>query len=88
MIYGIFLSKEALKTLERIDRITEGRISDNLERLRIDPGGQGKQLKGFTGLRALRVGDWRVIYTIKEDPSAVCILAIRPRGRSYRTPPS
>ena len=84
MIYGIFLSKEAVKTLERLDRITEGRISENLERLRLDPGGQGKQLKGFSGLRALRVGDWRVIYTIKEEPSAVYILAIRPRGQAYR----
>ena len=84
MIYGISLAKEAVKTLERLDRITEGRISDNLERLRIDPDGQGKQLKGFAGLRALRVGDWRVIYTIKEEPSAVYILAIRPRGQAYR----
>ncbi len=69
---------------KRIDRITEGRISENLERLRLDPGGQGKQFKGFAGLLSLRVGDWRVIYTIKEEPSAVNILAFRPRRQAYR----
>jgi len=84
MSYAVFLSKEAVKTLEGVDRVTESRLSKGLDNLRFDPTRQGKLLKGLEGLRAIRVGDWRIVYSVKEDSPSVYILAIRPRGQAYR----
>jgi mRNA interferase RelE/StbE len=52
------------------------------ERLTIDPIGFGKPLRySLKGLRRLRVGDYRVVYQIKDD--SVIILAIKHRKDIY-----
>ena len=84
MKYDLFLSREAVKTLDRLDHLTERRISRRLDRLQTDPGRQGKQLKGLEGLRVIRVGDWRLLYTVEENPASIYIVAIKPRGQAHR----
>jgi mRNA-degrading endonuclease RelE of RelBE toxin-antitoxin system len=54
------------------------------QRLSIDPVGFGKPLRySLKGLRRLRVGDYRVIYSIDIDKTVVTITAIKHRKVVY-----
>jgi len=49
-----------------------------------DPKNKGKVIKTLAGLYSLRVGPWRILYTINEEEGVVYAVAIRPRGQAYR----
>jgi mRNA interferase RelE/StbE len=77
-------SREAAKTLYRLDRATSRRIRQKVEQLATDPEALANNvsaLKGGKGLMRLRVGDWRVIYT--DGLLVVLVLKVRPRGSAY-----
>ena len=77
-------SRQAAKTLMRIDAATSARIRANVSQLADDPASLANNitpLKGGEGLSRLRVGDWRVIYT--ETLVIVLVVRIGPRGGEY-----
>lgn len=77
-------SRDATKTLMRIDRATSKRIREKVDLLATDPDALGnnvRALKGREGLMRLRVGDWRVIYTA--DLVVLLVLKVAPRGSAY-----
>jgi len=84
MNYKVILSREAVKTLDKVDRTLEIRMQNPMRLLENEPVRSGKAVKSMQGLRSLRVGDWRILYTISADNNTVCVLAIRPRGSAYR----
>lgn len=77
-------SREAARTLSRIDRATSKRIRRKLEQLAADPASLANNvaaLKGREGLMRLRVGDWRAIYT--ETLTVIAVQKVAPRGSAY-----
>jgi mRNA interferase RelE/StbE len=73
-----------LKALQRIDRVTGKRIVAKVEQLAERPeslANNVRALKGPGGLKRLRVGDWRVIFT--ETLVIVAVQRIAPRGSAY-----
>jgi mRNA interferase RelE/StbE len=77
-------SREAARTLMRIDRSTSKRIRAKIELLVSNPpalANNVQALKGGAGLMRLRIGDWRVIYT--KDFVVLLVLKISPRGSAY-----
>ena len=84
MIYKVILAKEAVKSLDRVDRGLESRLQKSLRKLENEPEKQGKALKGIEDLYPMRVDAWRILYTINIDSSVVYVLAIKPRGQVYK----
>ncbi len=85
MPWRIEYSADALMTLRRIPPNLARTIRTKIERLAADPlapNNNVKALKGRPGYR-LRVGDWRVIYSLRRDVLVVLVLAVAPRGRAY-----
>ena len=87
MAKAITYSREALKTLRRIDRSTAMRIVAKDEQLALDPASLTNNVKTLKGgasvegpLMRLRVGDWRVIY---RDGLVIAVIKVRPRGGAY-----
>jgi mRNA interferase RelE/StbE len=79
----IVYSKEALRTLTKIDRATAARIVLKVEQLARDPlslGNNVTALKGGDGLKRLRVGDWRVIF---QEGVVLDVVRVAPRGSAY-----
>jgi mRNA interferase RelE/StbE len=73
-----------LRTLQRIDRVTAERIFLKVTQLARRPDSLGnnvRALKGPRGLKRLRVGDWRVIFT--ETLVVVAVQRIAPPGSAY-----
>ncbi len=66
-------------------RNTAKRIRDKIEELAEDPAAMRNVVKltGVEGYR-LRVGDWRVVYTLEQDELVVAVVKIKPRGEVYR----
>jgi mRNA interferase RelE/StbE len=80
----IEFSREAAKTLMRLDRATSRRIRAKIELLAREPEALANNvsaLKGAGRLMRLRVGDWRVIYT--EDLIVLLVLKVAARGSAY-----
>ena len=78
---NIVLSKQAVKTINRIDTFTKQRIKAAIERL---PDGDTKQIKNrHIVTYRLRVGDWRVLYSF-ETNNTILIEKIAPRGDVYK----
>ena len=83
MTYAVEWSKDALKTLRRIDRLTSARIIRAVERLATTGHGDVKKLVGGD-LYRLRVGDWRVIFTRDDSVRVIFVERVAPRGGAYR----
>ncbi len=77
-------ARDAAKTLQRIDRATAQRIRNKIRQYAEDPASLANNvivMKGDEGLRRMRVGDWRVIFT--EDLVVVLVIRVAPRGGAY-----
>ncbi|WP_081739476.1 type II toxin-antitoxin system RelE/ParE family toxin [Methylobacterium sp. 10] len=79
----IVYTRPAARALARMPANTEALIREKLRTLADDPAALPnniKALKGAEGFR-LRIGDWRVIFTI--EPDRVIVHAVGPRGSIY-----
>lgn len=71
-----------MKSLRRLARNDRERISAAIRRL---PDGDVKRLRGPERLWRLRVGEWRVLFDRRSTDKVIDVLAVRPRGRAYRS---
>lgn len=83
MSYALEWSKDALKTLQRVDRLTAGRIIRAMERLATTGHGDVKKLAGSVDLYRLRLGGWRVIFTRDDAVRVMFVERVAPRGGAY-----
>jgi mRNA interferase RelE/StbE len=82
--YKIEIAKKAEKELKNIDRNTALRIGIKLMDLGNEPRPrQSVKLKG-TDFYRFKVGDYRVIYQIKDSEKIVNILGVGHRREVYR----
>jgi mRNA interferase RelE/StbE len=85
-MYQLTYLKRAEKALLAMPRTTALLIREKLRQLVVDPHAPNnnvKKLQGREGYR-LRVGEWRVIYEIRDDCLIILVLDIGPRGDIYR----
>jgi mRNA interferase RelE/StbE len=86
-MYSIELSPDAVRFLERLLRARKDiylRIARSIDSLKTAPF-SGKKLSGqLDGIRSLRVGEYRILYTIIEKRILVQVLKIAHRKEVYR----
>jgi mRNA interferase RelE/StbE len=76
------LSPKAVKHLDKLNEPMKTRILKAIKKLESEsPQGDIKSLTGRSGYR-LRIGDYRVLFGIKDD--IIIITDIAPRGQSYK----
>ena len=85
MTYSIELSTPAAKALGKLDKSNRLRIVGAIELLGVDPRPPGaKALRGGEhGRWRVRVGDYRVVYTIEDDRLVVLVLRVAHRREVY-----
>ncbi|GJM75748.1 hypothetical protein HMSSN036_79640 [Paenibacillus macerans] len=87
MNYEIELSTESAKYLRKLDKPTRIRILNHLNILAENPRHHEldiKKLQGKTNLYRLRVGTYRILYSIKENLLVVYVVTIGSRGGVYK----
>jgi mRNA interferase RelE/StbE len=73
------------KVLRRVDGELRARLLARAHELELDPRPPGvEKLASYRNLYRLRVGDWRIIYVVKEDQLLILAIEIAPRGGAYR----
>lgn len=82
-MYQVILEKSVGKLLQKIASPDFKKLKAALIRLRVDPRSHGYlKLKGRGGYR-VRVGDYRIIYEIKDDQLIVLVITIAHRKDVY-----
>lgn len=80
-MYQIIIKKPAKKFIDRLPQNEKRRIVEAIERL--PEGSDIKRMQGHEGLYRLRVGDYRILYTIDNGALVICIIAAGNRGQIY-----
>jgi mRNA interferase RelE/StbE len=84
--YVVQYDPRAVKELTKLDRQVARRIATAIERLGADPRPPGSRvLAGYPDLWRIRIGDYRVIYTIKDAELTVLALRIAHPSSIYRS---
>ncbi|TFD78256.1 type II toxin-antitoxin system RelE family toxin [Cryobacterium fucosi] len=83
MTYKIELRPAAVRALRRIDHQDRDRIRGAIALLGEDPRPPGaKALQGRSGLR-VRIGHYRIIYTVDDDVLVVAVITLGHRRDVY-----
>jgi mRNA interferase RelE/StbE len=83
--YSISFARSARKELERLSSDIAARVLAKIEALRDNPRPGGViKLRGQKSLWRLRVGDYRVVYSIDDWDKKIDVCVIRHRRDVYR----
>ena len=81
LMYQIIIKKKAKKFIDGLPANERRRVVAAIEQL---PDGEDiKRLKGHDDLFRLRVGPYRVIYTVNNGQLVVCVIDAGNRGQIY-----
>ena len=84
MSFSIRIKESAAKELRRVAKPDRARIVAAIDRLSETPH-LGTSLKGdLRGLRRIRVGDYRILYEVRDKELVVLVVRIAHRGDAYR----
>ena len=82
MRYRLDISDEALEQLRALPKDQRQRIGQKLDALQTDLQGDVKKLAGQEGKYRLRVGSFRVLFTLEKD--LIFVHAVKDRKDAYR----
>jgi mRNA interferase RelE/StbE len=83
--YRVTLLPGARRDLAGLPRHAQVRVAAKIDDLAADPRPPGvKKLSGEADLYRVRVGDYRIIYTIDDDSQSVQVVAVGDRKEIYR----
>ena len=86
MTYSTRFTQDARAELRAVELKTARRILAKLTELETDPYGLGTTpLVGEPEVRRLRVGDWRVFYTVRRDELLILVVRVAHRSVAYDT---
>lgn len=81
-MYQIIIKKKAKKFIDRLPINEKKRVVSAIERL---PNGEDiKKLRGHENLLRLRVGNYRIVYTMDNGKLIVYVIDIDNRGEIYK----
>lgn len=83
--YTISLASSAERDLRKVDHQVLSRISPVIDSLADEPRPTGcRKLTGSLHTYRIRIGDYRVIYSVDDDSREVVVQRVRHRKDAYR----
>ncbi len=80
------ITRDALKTLAKLDKPVRRRLQAAIDRLAEEPRPAGVvALRARPGHLRLRVGEWRVVYRIEDDRLVVIVVDLGHRREIYQS---
>lgn len=84
--FVVSYERSSSKELSKLDKSVARRIIRSVNKLSDDPRPPGcRSLVGYEGLWRIRIGDYRVIYSIEDDKLIVLIVRFAHRREAYRS---
>ena len=85
MSYAVALLRDAQKALDKTDAELRGRMIRAMRLLEDDPRHPGVvKMTGPDDFYRVRVGDWRIVYAIRDRELVVIVIRIGHRREVYR----
>jgi mRNA interferase RelE/StbE len=85
LIYKLLFDDKVTKDLKKIDKAWQKKILKKIKTTLIDNPKSGKKLIGnLSSYYRIRVGDYRVIYEVKDDEIIVLVVKIKHRKDIYK----
>lgn len=85
MSYRLDFTRAARKQFLNLAKPVQKRIAPRVDALATDPRPHGvKKLQGGKDLYRIRVGDWRIIYMIRDRELLVLVVRIANRRDAYK----
>ncbi len=85
MAYKIKIKESAQKVLKKLDKPIKSRIWVAISELANQPHPtESVKMSGYDDLWRIRVGDWRIIYQIRDDEMVILIVRVGHRRDIYR----
>lgn len=82
--YDVYIKSSAEREIDSLPRKVFGRVTDAILSLKASPRRRGcKKLRGRQAYR-LRVGDYRILYTVDDSLRRVEVVAVGHRRDVYR----
>ena len=82
--YVVTFARSARRELEGFPRSVVTRVVTRIESLGISPRPAGcRKLQGMGALYRIRIGDYRVIYSVDDEKRVVDVVAVRHRSDAY-----
>ncbi|HPO12746.1 MAG TPA: type II toxin-antitoxin system RelE/ParE family toxin [Candidatus Hydrogenedentes bacterium] len=86
MAYSVEFSKHARRQLHQLSRETQERMRDHIDALAVMPRPAGVvKLSGENNTYRIRVGEYRVLYEIRDDVLVVLVIRIGHRRDVYKS---
>lgn len=78
-MYLISIKQSAIKALLKIDFAQRIRLIEAIDKLKTNPTA-GSVLKGeFSGLRRIRIGDYRIVYEVQNEQLIILVVRVAHR---------
>jgi mRNA interferase RelE/StbE len=88
MTFRVVVGKRAEKGIRSLPSVNLKRFAQLIETLKINPvpveSFDVKKIRGSDRAYRVRLGNYRVLYTVRWDDDTVIILKVEPRERAYR----
>lgn len=84
MSYSLRIKGSASKSLARLPKPDRLRLIEAIDRLREEPLAGGALKGEFSGLRRLRVGNYRIIYEVIREQLTILVVRVGHRREVYR----
>jgi mRNA interferase RelE/StbE len=83
--YTVQIKRSAEKAIASLPNAVRRRIDQHILALAVNPRPQGAiRLQGVSGVWRLRVGDYRIIYDIRDRELVVLVIHVAHRREAYR----
>ena len=86
-MYVVEFTKSASKDLKKLPDYVQQRVKTALSSLRLDPFSElirYRKIKGHDSLYRIRLGDYRLVYQVKEGWLLILVIRVGHRGDVYR----
>jgi mRNA interferase RelE/StbE len=84
LAWRLVTEKRAEKELDALDQITKERILRALAQLVVDPYRVANVKALYGGLYRLRVGDYRIVYGLRDKELVIVLVRVAHRREVYR----
>ena len=83
-MYIITIKQSVAKALAKIDAPQRTRLIEAIDKLKTNPNA-GSVLKGeFSGLRRIRIGDYRIVYEVQNAQLVILVIRVAHRREVYK----
>lgn len=83
-VYSVVFKKSVGKDFEGVPIADARKIMRRIAALADDPRGPGCEKLAAQDKYRVRQGDWRILYSIRDESRTVCVVKIRHRREAYR----